>query len=176
MRKIKCNWAVICLLWTLSLLGCNGNPAENVENTAEAISTKHLDMYETETMTYDNASDEIIEKAELLTLDMLLVEECVLVKELATIPENVNFVGMTPNNSEDSATNNCFVTNSKGVYYTSGFLVPMGQYAYNLQICHYDYQTKSHQLLYSSEEAIWINELRATDTYLVWLEHLMDET
>lgn len=170
MRKLKYNLSVVFCLWSLSLLGCNGSLTENFENTQETIYAEQLNTSEIE-----NESDGRDDKAEVITLDMLCGEEGALVKELVTIPENVNLVGMIPDKSDDYAGNYCFVTNDKGAYYVSGFGESMGLTMYNLHICYYDYETKNHQLLYCSKDAIWINELCATNKYLVWLEHIRND-
>lgn len=155
--------SLIGIMVILSCSGCGGK-TEEVADTAT----------ESEVLTED-AMQETSPESEVIKLDMLRGEERTLVKELATIPQNVNLVGMLPDKPEDLPGNSCFVTNDKGAYYVSGFSEDMAQYRYGLHICHYDYNSKTHELLYSVKDANYISELRVTNTHLAWVEQIPKE-
>lgn len=65
-----------------------------------------------------------------------------------------------------------YAQNSENVYYTKCYYIPMTIYTYYAEVYCYNIESKTHTLIYQKENISNLNELRANDDYVVWVEYI----
>ncbi|MDE7222691.1 MAG: hypothetical protein K2O34_02780 [Acetatifactor sp.] len=101
----------------------------------------------------------------------VLLEEGVIVKKESILNAQ----------DKDLADADCFaletvVRNKDYEFLRTSYSEVMAQFPYRNQIYMSSLQQDNKALIYDTSEAYWINEMRANDNYLYWLEHLNGET
>lgn len=151
MGKIKVRWIIYGLLMLMALTGCG-------EKKLHSLTIKN--------------NEEITE----ILLDNAKVCEGALVKEYMTIPIDENPNGVQGYKKDDVIENYALVKNSKSAFYISSYSEQMAQFSYRSEIYCYDFEEKIHTMIYSTKEAVWVNELKAGDRFLIWQEWIPNDT